>query len=259
MKNYQVEKNVVVLDPTINNKGVRNRVIVSLIMRSLLFAAFGGMIVGAFALFGNQSPLQAAEKWWPFQGILANIATFFILRGFFRKEGIKYSSVFTNFEKGKKKKTIFEVLWLLPVSFIAGGIPLYIFSYLFLGSITPPTLMFQEIPLWAFIIALILFPISNALVETPTYIGYALPRIKALTKMGWLAILLAGIALAAQHIVLPLVFEMDYMLWRIFSFLPFAILLGFIFTKTNRLLPIVIVHYLIDLQLIIQLGLMTLK
>ena len=94
------------------------------------------------------------------------------------------------------------------------------------------------------------------LLNIPTYFAYALPRIKTLTKMSWLAILLAGIALAAQHVVLPLVVETDYMLWRMFSFLPVAILLGFIFTKTKRLLPIVIVHYLIDLQLMIQLGLM---
>ena len=234
MENLQVEKSVSVLDPT------RNRVLFSLVMRSLLFAGFGGMMVGVFAIVGNESPLQVAEKWWPFQAL----------------EGINYWTIFTNFDKGKKIKTLFEVIWLALVGSIVGAIPLYLFSYLFLGSFAPPTLMFQEIPLWAFVILLILFPISNALVETPTYLAYALPRIKSLTKMGWLAILLAGIAPAAQHVVLPLVFEMDYMLWRMFSFLPFAILLGFIFTKTKRLLPIVIVHYLIDLQLMIQLGLM---
>ena len=250
MENLQVEKSVSVLDPT------RNRVLFSLAMRPLLFAGFGGMMVGVFAIVGNESPLQAAEKWWPFQALLANIATFFILKRFFRKEGIKYSTIFTNFDKGKKIKTLFEVIWLALVGSIVGAIPLYLFAYLFLGSFAPPTLMFQEIPLWAFVVLLILFPISNALVETPTYLAYALPRIEALTKMGWLAILLTGIALAAQHVVLPLVFEMDYMLWRMFSFLPFAILLGFIFTKTKRLLSIVIVHYLIDLQLMIQLGLM---
>ena len=77
MENLQVKKNVSVLDPT------RNRVIFSLVMRSLLFAGFGGMMVGVFAILGNESPLQVAEKWWPFQALLANIATFFILKSFF--------------------------------------------------------------------------------------------------------------------------------------------------------------------------------
>ena len=106
MENLQVEKSVSVLDST------RNRVIFSLVMKSLLFAGFGGMLVGIFAIVGNESPLQAAEKWWPFQVLLANIATFFILKSFFRKEGIQYWSIFTNFDKGKKKKTTVEVIQL---------------------------------------------------------------------------------------------------------------------------------------------------
>ena len=101
-------------------------------MKSLLFAGFGGMLVGIFAIVGNESPLQAAEKWWPFQVLLANIATFFILKSFFRKEGIQYWSIFTNFDKGKKKKTTFEVIQLTLVGSIVGAIPLYVFSCLFL-------------------------------------------------------------------------------------------------------------------------------
>ncbi len=257
MSKFHIQKQHTTINQRIIQNKLSNRVFFSLMMRTLLFVLFGAIIVGLFALLGNETPLKAAEKWWPFQAILANIATYFILRMFLKKEGLTYLSIF-NYEKGRKKKDAVETLWLLIVGMIVGAIPLYVCAYLLFGTFHLPTTMLQEIPLWALIIALVVFPLSNALVETPTYIGYALPRIEAVTGKRWLAIVLAGLALAFQHIALPLVFDMPYMLWRFLSFIPLALVLAFIYTKTKRLFPIVLAHYLIDLQLVIQLAAMTL-
>jgi membrane protease YdiL (CAAX protease family) len=241
-----------------NENKIGRRIVTSLLMRTILFILFGALLVGFFALAGESSPLHAAEKWWPFQAIFANIVTFLILRSFLKKEGHSYLSIF-NFKKGRAKKDTLETLWLVIVGIAAGAIPLFLFSYLLLGTFTPPEVMFQKLPIWAAALALILFPISNGLVETPTYIGYALPRIKARTGKLWLAIALSGLFLAFQHVALPLVFDGPYMLWRFLSFLPLAFILGFIFNKTNRLLPIAIAHFFMDLQLVLQLLLMTMK
>ena len=255
MSNFHVQKQQTGITESIIQTNLRNRILFSLIMRILLFTVFGAIIVGFFALLGNETPLKAAEKWWPFQAIFANIATYFILRMFLKKEGLNYVSIF-NYEKGRKKKDVVETLWLLIVGMIVGAIPLYLCAYLLLGTFSLPTTMFQEIPLWALIIALIVFPLSNAFVETPTYIGYALPRIQKETGKRWLAILLAGLALAFQHIALPLVFDLPYMLWRFLSFVPLALVLACIYTRTKRLFPIALAHFLIDLQLVIQLAAM---
>ncbi|WP_042461386.1 CPBP family glutamic-type intramembrane protease [Neobacillus dielmonensis] len=256
MGDFVINKKVVKTNTSGNKTHIGGSIAISLVMRTLLFALSGASIVGLFVLMGNESPLQAAEKWWPFQAILANILTFLILRGLLSKEGIAYFSLFS-YKKGNIKKNVIEILWLLLVGLAAGAIPLYLFSYLLLDSVIPPDTMFQELPVWAAVIALILFPITNGLVETPTYIGYALPRIKGKTGKLWPAILLAGTFLALQHIALPLVFDVPYMLWRFLSFVPLAMVLGFIFTKTNRLLPIAIAHGLMDLQLVVQLLIMT--
>lgn len=258
MKNELLNSNRTHLKPAYTETSIGGRIIISLVMRTILFILFGALIVGVFALAGNSTPLQAAEKWWPFQAIFANIATFLVLRSLLKKEGISYFSIF-NYKKGRAKKDILETLWLLIVGFLAGAVPLFLFSYLLLGSFTPPDVMFQKLPFWAAAIALILFPISNGLVETPTYIGYALPRIKERTGKLWLAVSLSGLFLALQHIALPLVFDGSYMMWRFLSFVPLAIILGFIYTKTNRLLPIALAHFIMDLQLVVQLLLMTMN
>ena len=76
------------------------RVFFSLMMRTLLFIVFGAVFVGLFSVLGSETPLKDAEKWWLFQAILANIATYFILRSFLRKEGHKnYKVCLDNFAR----------------------------------------------------------------------------------------------------------------------------------------------------------------
>lgn len=221
---------------------------ISLTMRTLFFVLFGLVMVGLLALMGEEQPLKAAEKWWPFQAIMANIASFIVLRRFMKQEGRSYRSFFA-LEKGRIGKDLKQFALLLIFGFVVGGLSLYLFSYLILGSVTPPELMFQPLPLWAAIIALVIFPLTNGLVETPTYIGYAMPRMKAVTGKLWIGVVLAGLALAFQHVALPLVMDVPYMLWRFAAFIPLAIMIGFIYNRTRRLLPIAAVHYVMDLQL----------
>lgn len=240
--------------PKVQSTRLKGSVVFSLLMRTLLFLVFGLIFVGWFALSGSEHPLKEAERWWPFQAILANAATFIILRHFIHREGGTYRSLF-NVQKSRIGKDLRQFAWLLVVGFILGGIPLFAFSYLILGTATPPDLMFQPLPLWAAFIALIVFPLSNGLVETPTYIGYALPRLRAAAGKLWPALIVAGLALAFQHVALPLVVDVPYMLWRFVSFIPLAIGLGFIFSRTKKLFPIALAHFVMDLQLAIQLFL----
>lgn len=240
-------KQVAGINKTVNH----HYVYFSLIMRSLFFIIFGVLIMGVLALNGSADPLKEAEKWWPFQAIFANILSLVSLNFFLKKENLSFSALFKSKKIGVKK-TIKDLLLLIMAAVIGGGVPLYLFSYAFLGSFVPPSTMFQEIPLWAAFIALLIFPVTNALVELPIYMGYALPRLQMITGRTWIALVLAALGLALQHVFLPLIFEPNYMLWRLFSFLPLALMLGAIFLKTRRLSLIVIVHFLIDLQLISQ-------
>ncbi|KAA9028551.1 CPBP family intramembrane metalloprotease [Niallia endozanthoxylica] len=239
------------VNPTSISKKLVHNVYFSLVLRTVLFLIAGLIFTGILALQGSEQPFHDAEKWWPFQVIAANLFTYFIIKGFLKKEGLSYKSLFQS-PKDKNRKTVREYVILFLAAIIGGAVPLYLFSYLLLGAIPPPDTHFQALPVGYAVIALILFPLSNALVETPTYIGYALPRLQKVTGRMYTPILIAGFFLALQHIFLPIVLEADYMLWRLFSFIPLAIILGIFYTKTKRLRPIVIIHFIIDLQLVSQ-------
>lgn len=246
------------MHPSLPAKDVHTgTVLFSLLLRTVLFVVFGLLLAAVLAMAGSDHPFKEAEKWWPFQAILANLATFFMLRYWLRKEGRTYGGLF-QLRKDRVGKDLLQFLWLALVGFALGGIPLFLFSYWILGSFVPPDLMFQPLPVWAAAIALIAFPVTNGLVETPTYIGYAMPRLHARLGKLWPAVILAGTALAFQHVALPLVGDVPYMLWRWTSFLPLAIALGFIFHRTKRLFPIALAHAVMDLQLAAQLFVVSL-
>lgn len=242
----------------VNHDFIKSNVYFSLILRSCLFLGTGLLIALGSFLNGSEHPFIDAQRWWSFQAIIANILTFFILRIYLKAEKITYKSLFQS-QKRSISNQIKEYMFLILLGGVVGAVPLYFFSYLFTGSIIPPEIHFQALPFVAALIALVLFPISNALVETPIYLGYALPRLLNLKGSKFTAIVLVGLALAFQHVFLPIVFDFPYLLWRLFSLLPLALILGLVYTKTNRLLPIVIVHFLMDLQLVLQMFLNSIK
>lgn len=237
---------------------VKGNVYISLILRSGLFFGTGLLFVLGFFLNGSEQPFIDAQKWWPFQAIIANICTFFILRSYLKAEKLTFKSLFQS-QKRSIPNQIKEYIFLILLGGVVGAVPLYFFSYLFIGSIIPPEIHFHALPFVAALIALVLFPITNAIVETPIYLGYALPRLLKMKGNKFTAIVLVGLALAFQHVFLPIVFDFHYVLWRLFSLLPLALILGLVYTKANRLLPIVIVHFLMDLQLVLQMFLNSIK
>ena len=53
--------------------------------------------------------------------------------------------------------------------------------------------------------------------------------------------------LAFQHVTLPLVFDLHFLLWRLLMFIPFALMVGMVLRWRSRLLIyMVIIHGLMD-------------
>ena len=132
---------------------------------------------------------------------------------------------------------------LTVLSAIVSTIPnVMLAGWLFGSSEAVMPLFFRALPLWAILPTLFLFPITIALAELPTYFAYAMPRLES--QIGsWSAILLSALMLAFQHVTLPLVFDGRFMVWRLFMFVPFALVIAFIMRWRPRLLPyMVIVH-----------------
>jgi hypothetical protein len=178
--------------------------------------------------------------------IFANIVSIYLLVRLYREEGRRYFDAI-KFSRVSWKK---DVLWFLGASLI--GLPIISSPMTILGQalfgdrMIPTYMLFQPLPAWALIVSL-LFPITVAFAELPTYFAYSMPRIAVQIKSGWLAWLIASFFLGAQHMFLPLIPDGRFMLWRLLMYMPFALFAGFFLKLRPTLLPyFMIVHALVD-------------
>lgn len=228
-----------------------------LFSRTLLFFAFGFIILLILNLFKFGQPDSEVTRWWTYQVMGTNILCYFLLRWLASKEHMKFTDLW-GIDKGLLKQDMLLVLALLIPSAAIGYFSVYLAGVWLYGSNTP-TFMFQSLPVWPAVFSAIFFPLTNALVETTTYFGYSLQRIAVLSGNRWLALVLAASFLALQHIGIPLHLDLRYVLWRFLSFLPFAFFAGFIYLKIRRLLPIMVLHYLADLPLAVVTLVMSIR
>ena len=115
-------------------------------------------------------------------------------------------------------------------------------------------LLLRPLPMWAAIISLVLFPLTQGLAEISIYFSYLMPKFKEQDMPSWLALSLPAIFLGAQHIAIPLLFNTRFILWRLLMFMPFAFLVGIVMNWRPRLLPyLAILHILMDVSFAVML------
>jgi hypothetical protein len=225
-----------------------------LISRSALFLFFQLLIALLLALAGTPSAwdaFQSSARWWTFIAFLTNFVSIYLLTRVFKAEGKRYFDLF-RFSRETWKT---DLLWLFGFTIL--GIPIAavvkdpLAVAIFGDAMIPTSMLFRPLPTWAFVVSF-LFPLTIAFAELPTYFGYAMPRIEAHLRNGWLAWLIASFFLAAQHMFLPLILDGGYLLWRLGMFLPFALFTGLVLRLRPALLPyFVIVHALMDVTTVL--------
>jgi hypothetical protein len=215
--------------------------------RLLLFALFQALIALGFMLGGSLSAWERSAAWWPFTVTLTNVVCLLLLTRLYRHEGNNYWQIF-RFERGRAKGDLLALLGILVVSGPVAFLPNPMLANALFGDTLAPMGMFmQPLPDWAIYSGMLLFPVTQGLVELPFYFIYVMPRLGMLTGKPWLAYILASLLLGLQHLAAPLLFDGRFIIWRGLMFLPFAFLVGLALKWRPRLLPyLVIVHILMD-------------
>jgi hypothetical protein len=219
-----------------------------LVSRSILFLFFQLLIALVLALTGTLSAWNESARWWTFIAFLANFASIYLLVRVFNIEGKRYLDAI-RFSRATVKT---DLIWFLLSSLIGmpiAALPMNILGAAIFGDPMIPTYMlFRPLPTWAFVLSF-LFPLTIAFAELPTYFGYVMPRLGTQIKNGWLAWLIASLALAAQHMFLPLILDGGFLVWRLLMYLPFALFAGLMIKLRPTLLPYyMLVHALIDIS-----------
>ncbi len=224
-----------------------------LVIRSLLFLLFQSLIALIFLCEGSSETWNTSAAWWPFTIILTNLVCLGLLIRFYMGEGRSFWAVF-RIERKSIKSDLFFMLGFLCLGGLLGYLPNILCArWLFGDPQVALDLLVRPLPSWAAIISLVFFPLLQGLVEIPTYMLYAMPRLEAGGLRPWMAVGLASFWLSAQHIFAPFLPNGRFIVYRLMMFLPFAILVAVVMRARPRLLPFMaVIHALMDMSVAVM-------
>ena len=83
-----------------------------LMARTILFAAWQGIIALLYFIFGSAMPWQASTAWWTVTATLTNLVCIYLLIKLFRMENLRYRDLF-QFNRETVKKDLLCCLGFL--------------------------------------------------------------------------------------------------------------------------------------------------
>ncbi len=199
------------------------------------------LVAGGYAVQGHPDPWQAAAPWLPVYGSLIDVGCLLLLAWLVRREGLRLRDLIIGFDPRRLGRDLLEAGGILVLFMVlaVGGMLLASLAVYGTAARPPP---FGALPLWAALYSVFVWPLLWGITEEITYMGYALPRLEALSGRAWVAVSIVGFGWAAQHIAQPLG-DSQWMLFRFASMLPLVGGLPFVFLRTRRLMPFIIAHW----------------
>lgn len=214
--------------------------------RTVLFLLFQALIALGFAAYGTSGAWDRSSAWWPLTVTLTNAVCLAVMLRQFRAEGRSYWDIF-RFDRSRWKSDVLVMLAVLvitgPVAMLPGNL---LAGALFGDPLAVLRLFLAPLPPLGLVFALVLFPITQGLVELAFYFLYIMPRL-AKQINPWAAYALASLFLGFQHAMIPLRFDPRFFTWRLLMFVPFSFLIGGVLKWRPRLLVYAApVHALMD-------------
>lgn len=221
--------------------------ILLLSLRSIIFLFAQSAIALGLHLSGSERPFADAGAYWPLYPLVANAAVLPILHHGAKKRGLRFSDYLGVFSRLNGKE-ILEAAGMFLLVGAAATLPNVLGVTLLWGDPSIVNrLLFPGLPLSLGIAALFMPP-TQALCELPFYYGLCHDRLNGPRKIAAVAAFLT-----VQHAFLPFVPDLRYLLWRIISFAPIALVYGLLYVKRTRLRPYVLIsHALLDLPVAIM-------
>jgi len=217
--------------------------------RPLLALAAQGIWLVLFIQLQVPNASVAVRNWWSVYGTLVDLGCLGLLILLTRREGIKLRDLI-GFVKNKIKTDIplgFGIIIVLfPVAVIGGGMLAKLIAYGSLDPVFPEAAYIRTLPLLAALYSRILWWPLWSVTEELTYNGYALPRLKVLTKSSWISVAIVCFFWSIQHSFLPWI-NLQHAFYLFLMFVPLTIGLQLVYLKVRRLTPLIIGHWMMDL------------
>lgn len=216
--------------------------------RAVLFFGVQALFALGFAAGGTMAPWMASAAWWPLGVILVNLFCLVVMRFAVECEGSSYWTIF-RLEQTHVKSDLIGVAVVLLISIPVSYLPNVLLATALFGD-TQVALneLVRPLPLWAAYASVVLFPITQGLVELPLYFLYVMPRLRHQGIAAGVAVALTVLMLSLQHLAIPFLFDSRFIIWRGLMFLPFALLVGLVLQWRPRLLPyLAVIHVCMDM------------
>lgn len=216
----------------------------------LIFARTGlaflaqGVAALVLAAQGSPQPYADAAAWMTVWGSLVDLGSLGLMAFFLRREGIGLFDLYRAAAPYSGWGTVGRALGYLLLFGAVGVATASAFSLALTGRpfADPPV---GSLPLWAGLYSALVWPLLWGFTEEATYNGYAAPRVAALRGKG-LAIALVSIGWSLQHVALPFRPDPVFLALRLAPSLAVALTATAIYLRTRRLLPLAIMHWLVD-------------
>jgi uncharacterized protein len=208
-----------------------------------------GITLLLFAQLNVPNRSIAIRNWWSVYGTLVDFGCLGLLFWLTRREGIRLRDLIA-FAKNKLKTDLLIALGIIavvfPVCVFGGGMLAMQIAYGTTSPELPEATFIRVLPLLGVLYSRILWWPLWSLTEELTYTGYALPRLKAITKSPWLSVALVSFFWSIQHSFLPWV-NPQHGLYLFITFIPLTVVLQLIYLRIRRLTPLIMGHWLMDL------------
>ena len=197
---------------------------------------------GVLHLRGVERPFVAAADWFTVHGTLVDLGSMVLLAVLLRREGLRLRDLFRARRGPSLGRTLLQVPLVLMLLGSVGFSTAAAVGMLAYGTPLPPPPV-VPLPLWAGLYSVLVWPLLWGFVEEATYNGYAAPRALTLPH-GRLLLAVVCLGWAAQHLALPLRFDVAFLALRFL--LAVAVVAVALYLRTRNLLPLALAHWLID-------------
>lgn len=220
---------------------------------------FAFVAQGAAALVlaasGHADAWRLAAGWWLVSSTLTDVLCLLTLRWLMRREGLGLRDLFGVHGRAALKDLLWTPAYLLVLA-PAAIIPTLI-TRAFYGSAPSPMFTVIDLPLPAALYGAVVWPVIWAITEELVYLGYLLPRLEAALGGTGRAVAAVIFFWGLQHFAIPFIADPTYLASRVLAAWAATggLTLLFVFWR-RRLMPLIGVHYLLDLATAVGFGLL---
>lgn len=228
----------------------------AMVMLPALFALAANLAVtGAFAAYGSTDPTAGTGKWINAWTLLVYGLMLLCVYLFARGEGLRLHDL-ADIDRHRLWRDLRQGLALAPLllaalvlaSFGAAAVVFGLLGNPFARQVPGDSAGFGYTDSLPFVfLSVLTIPLAAGTVEELCFRGYALPRLAAFSGRSW-AVLITSIGFGLEHVGFALFWEdWRFAFMRGLSTLLVGLVLGAIYLKQGRLLPLMVAHALVNM------------